>query len=62
MTLFGGAGLTQDGLVIRTRGSQALPTDAGTIYLTTCSAVERELRVSHPLPPRVTLVVSAREN
>ena len=62
ITLFGGACLAQDGLVIRTRGSQPAPTDAEKIYLTACSAVERELRMSHPLRPRVTLVVGAREN
>jgi hypothetical protein len=62
ITLFGGACLAQDGLVIRTRGSQAWPTDAEKIYVTACSAVERELRMSHPLRPRVTLVLGAREN
>ena len=62
ITLFGSTCLAQDGLVIRTRGSQPWPTDAEKIYLTACSAVERELRMSHPLRPRLTLVLGAREN
>jgi len=62
IALFGGACLAQDGLVIRTRGSQAWPTDAEKIYLTACSGVERELRMTHPVRPRVTLVLGARKN
>jgi len=60
--LVGGTSLAQEGLVIRTRGSQVWPRDAEKIYVNACSAVERELRVSRPLRPRVTLVLGAHEN
>jgi len=60
--LVGGACLAQDGLVIRIRSSQPWPTDADKIYVNACSAVERELGVSRPLRPRVTLVLGAHEN
>ena len=49
-------------MVIRKSSSQPWPTDAEQIYRTACSAVEHELRVSHPLRPRVTLVLGAHEN
>ena len=62
IALFGGACLAQDGLVIRGNSRQASPTDAEKIYVNACSAVERELRVSRPLRPRVTLVLGAHEN
>ena len=62
IVLMGGTCLAQDGLVIRRKDSQARPTDAERIYLTACSAVERELRVTRPLRPQVTLVLGARDN
>ena len=62
ITLFGGACLAQDGLVIRKNNSQPWPADAEKIYLTVCSAVERELRATRPLHPKVTLVFGAHEN
>ena len=62
ITLFGGACLAQEGLVIRGKSRQASPIDAEKIYLTACSAVEHELRINRPLRPQVTLVLGAREN
>src|SRR6266566_1700818 len=54
--------LAQDGLVIRTNGRQERPADAEKIYVSACSAVEREFRISRPLRPQVTLVVGADNN
>ncbi len=54
--------LAQDGLVIRTNGRQERPSDAETVYISACSAVEREFRISRPLMPQVTLVIGANRN
>jgi hypothetical protein len=54
--------LAQDGLVIRTHGRQKWPADAEEIYVSACSAVEREFRISRRLRPQVTLVVGADQN
>ena len=54
--------VAQEGLVIRGNSSQVVPADAEQIYVTACSAVERELRTGRPLRPQVTLVLGAREN
>jgi hypothetical protein len=54
--------LAQEGLVIRTNGRQERPSDAETVYISACSAVEREFRISRPLKPQVTLVIAANQN
>jgi len=54
--------LAQDGLVIRTNGRQGRPSDAESVYLSACSAVEREFRISRPIRPQVTLVIGADED
>jgi hypothetical protein len=54
--------LAQEGLVIRTNGRQERPSDAETVYISACSAVEREFRISRPLKPQVTLVIGANQN
>src|SRR5215471_7899194 len=58
----GATSLAQDGLVIRGNGSHLSSADAEKVYLSACSAVEREFRIPRPVRPRVTLVVGAREN
>ena len=58
----GASCLAQDGLVIRTNGRQERPADAEKIYVSACSAVEREFRINRPLRPQVTLVVGADKN
>src|SRR5437667_7940689 len=58
----GASCLAQDGLVVRTNGSQDRPADAETVYISACSAVEREFRVSRQIRPQVTLVVGADED
>ena len=58
----GTSSLAQDGLVIRTNGRQERPSDAESVYLSACSAVEREFRISRPVRPQLTLVIGADEN
>ena len=54
--------LAQDGLVIRTNNKQGRPSDAESVYILACSAVEREFRINRPIRPRLTLVIGADEN
>jgi hypothetical protein len=58
----GASCLAQGGLAIRTNGRHERPADAERIYVSACSAVEREFRISRPLRPQVTLVVGADKN
>jgi hypothetical protein len=62
MVALGASCLAQDGLVVRTKGSQERPPDAEKVYISACSAVEREFRSSRPLRPRVALVIGGSEN
>ena len=62
MVALGASCLAQDGLVIRTNGRQERPADAESVYISACSAVEREFRISRPLRPQVTLVIGANKN
>jgi hypothetical protein len=58
----GASCLAQDGLVIRTNGRQERPADAKSVYISACSTVEREFRISRPLRPQVTLVIGTDKN
>ena len=58
----GASCLAQDGLVIRTASKHPRPSDAESVYISACSAVERQFRISRPIRPRVTLVIGAAEN
>ena len=63
ITLALGAGcLAQDGLVIRRKGTQVWSTDAEKVYVSACSAVEREFRITRSIRPRVIHVVGASED
>ncbi len=62
MVALGASCLAQDGLVIRTSGSQDRPADAEKIYASACLAVEREFRITRAIRPHVTLVVGADKN
>src|SRR5215471_1943305 len=63
MTLAVGAScLAQDGLAIHGNNKQVWAADANKIYVSACSAIEREFRVNRPVRPRVTLIVGARAN
>ncbi|HEY7096846.1 MAG TPA: hypothetical protein VH437_08985 [Terriglobales bacterium] len=54
--------LAQDDLTIRGNDKQVWAADAQKVYLSACSAIEREFRMNRPLRPRVTLIVGARTN
>ena len=60
--VLGGSCLAQDGLVIRGNGKQVWSGEAEKVYLSACSAVERQFRITRSVKPRVTLVVGARED
>lgn len=62
MVSLGASCLAQDGLVIRINGRQERPAEAESVYISACSAVEREFRISRPLRPQVTLVIGADKN
>ena len=58
----GASCLAQAGLVIRGNGSQLWSADAEKVYVSACSAVEREFRINRSVRPQVTLVMGARKN
>ena len=53
----------QEGLTVETKGKQSWPAEeAQRIYLSSCSAVQREYGVAHAVNPRLTLVLGAEKN
>jgi len=55
--------LGQDGLTVQNKGKQKWSAaEAQKIYLSTCSAVQREFGSNRPVAPRVTLVLGASKN
>ncbi len=55
--------LAQEGLTVQNKGKQKWPTaEAQKIYLSACSAVQREFGGNRPVAPRVTLVLGANKN
>lgn len=55
--------LAQDGLTVQNKGKQKWSAaQAQKIYLSACSAVQREFGSNRPVAPRVTLVLGASKN
>jgi hypothetical protein len=54
--------LAQEALTIRTHGKQKPPADAQKIYLSACSAVQREFGTYRLPRPQVTLVIGGDAN
>ena len=54
--------LAQEALTIRTHGKQKPPADAQKIYLSACSAVQREFGTNRLPRPQVTLVIGGDAN
>ena len=54
--------MAQEALTIRTQGRQKPPADAQTIYLSACTAVQREFGASRLPRPRITLLIGANAN
>jgi hypothetical protein len=54
--------LAQEALTIRTHGKQRPPADAQKIYLSACSAVQREFGTNRVPRPQVTLVIGDDAN
>ena len=55
--------LAQDGLTVQSKGKQKWPAaEAQKIYVSACSAVQREFGGNRPVAPRVTLVLGASKN
>jgi hypothetical protein len=55
--------LAQDGLTVQSKGKQEWPVaEAQKIYVSACSAVQREFGGNRPIAPRVTLVLGAGKN
>ena len=56
-------GLAQDGLTIDSRHKERVfAPEVEKIYSSACSVVQREFDISHPLHPRVRLVLGADKN
>jgi hypothetical protein len=64
VVLFLSAGcMAQDGLTVRDTGKHRVPADeAEKIYLSACSAVQREFGGRRPLRPQIALVLGAPQN
>jgi len=61
--MFAGVCAAQEGLTVETKGKQSWPAEeAQKIYLSSCSAVQREYRVAHALNPKLKLVLGAEKN
>lgn len=54
--------LAQEAFTIRTHGKQKPPADAQKIYLSACSAVQREFGTNRLPTPQVTLVIGGDAN
>ena len=55
--------LAQDGLTVQSKGKQKWPAaEAQKIYVSACSAVQREFGANRTVRPRVTLVLGADKN
>jgi hypothetical protein len=53
----------QEGLTVHRNGKQKMPTaEAEKVYLSACSAVQREFGANRSVRPRVTLVLGADKN
>ena len=56
------ASVAQEGLTIRQNANQEWPSaEAGKVYVSACTAVQRELGISRELRPQVTLVLGAKK-
>jgi hypothetical protein len=55
--------IAQDGLAIDNKHKERVSTaEAGKIYSSACSVVQREFDIKHPLHPQVRLVLGADKN